>query len=156
MRHFVFLAADHYYAIGAACVQAVHPLVRARSIPGAPAWFVGVIDVHGELVPLVDAAMLFSGTTGVRRTMGARIILIDTGFEEGVRARFAIAVDRIEEVVDLDTAGAWGAATQSAAWLGLLLQHKNISAQQFDARVLASTFPQLAAVAAPLVNHKES
>jgi chemotaxis-related protein WspB len=95
MRTFVFVVANYRYAVDAAWVQAVHPLVRARPVPGAPPWITGVIDVHGEFVPLVDAATLLAGVEGVERTLGARILLIDTGFGEGTRARFAMAVDRI-------------------------------------------------------------
>ena len=37
MRMFIFQTAGHRYALDAACVQAVHPLVRAKPVPGAPA-----------------------------------------------------------------------------------------------------------------------
>ena len=69
MRTFVFVAAGHRYAIDASCVQAVHPLVRARTVPGAPPWLTGVIDVHGEFVPLVDATVLLAGATGANVTL---------------------------------------------------------------------------------------
>ena len=104
MRMFIFQTAGHRYALDAACVQAVHPLVRAKPVPGAPAWLAGVIDVHGELVPMVDAAMLLSGTACVQRTLGARVLLVDTGIGQsgGARARFALAVDRVLDAVALE------------------------------------------------------
>ena len=45
MRAFVFIADGARYAVDAACVEAVHPLVRPRPVPGAPPWLAGVIDV---------------------------------------------------------------------------------------------------------------
>ena len=151
MRTFVFVVANYRYAVDAAWVQAVHPLVRARPVPGAPPWITGDIDVHGEFVPLVDAANLLAGVEGVERTLGARILLIDTGFGEGTRARFAMAVDRIEDAADLEESGAWGAGTQSVAWLGAVLQHQGQAAQRLDARALAEAYPQLSAPASALV-----
>jgi len=146
MRAFVFVAAGSRYALDAACIQAVHPLVRARPVPGAPAWLSGVIDVHGEMVPLVDAGALLSGTP-VARQLGARVLLVDTGTAEGqVRARFALAVDRVLDPIELDFDGAWHAGSQAAPWLGSVVAHEGDAAQVFHPRMLASSHRQLAAL----------
>ena len=150
MRTFVFVAAGHRYAIDASCVQAVHPLVRARAVPGAPPWLTGVIDVHGEFVPLVDATVLLAGATGVQRTLGARVLLLDTGPGDGARARFALAVDSIDDAVDLEEEGGWNSGAQTVPWLGAILQHKGHAAQKLDARLLAAAHPQLSATSLPL------
>ena len=156
MRTFVFQAAGHRYAMDAAWVQAVHPLVRAKPVPGAPAWLAGVIDVHGEFVPLVDSAALLNGTGNVQRTLGARILLIDTGVGEGVRARFGLAVDRIDDAVDIDQSGSWHSGSQTVAWLGEVLQFDGEPAQRVDARLLAAAFPQLAAPATSLAEREDA
>lgn len=149
MRNFVFVAAGHRFALDSACVQAVHPLVRARAVPGGPAWLLGVVDVHGEFVPLVDAGILLAGTP-VTPTLGARVLLIDTGFEGEVRARFALAVDRVEHAVDLDESGAWDNGVRSVPWLGAVLQHKGNPAQRFEPRALAAAHPQISGPAGGL------
>jgi hypothetical protein len=142
MRTFVFTAAGSSYALDASWIQAVHPLVRARPVPGTPAWLAGVIDVHGELVPMVDAAMLLSGTATVQRTLGARILLVDTGIGQGgARARFALAVDRVLDAVALEQDGGW----RSGA--GVVLQHGGEAVQVLDPLALAAANPQLAAPA---------
>jgi chemotaxis-related protein WspB len=150
MRAFVFVAAGHRYALDASCVAAVHPLVRARAVPGTPPWLPGVIDVHGEFVPLVDAVALFAGTGCVERTLGARVLLVDTGFGDGTRARFALAVDRVLGAAEVDALGGWGAGTGAMPWLGSVLQHDGEPAQRFDPRLLAERHPQVAAADAPL------
>jgi chemotaxis-related protein WspB len=155
MRTFVFVAAGHRYAIDASCVQAVHPLVRARTVPGAPPWLTGVIDVHGEFVPLVDAVALLHGSGSVERTLGARILLLDTGIGDSTRARFALAVDRVEDASDVDEAGAWGAGAGATPWLGAVLQHRGEPAQRFDPRLLADSHAQLAAPAGPLARRAD-
>lgn len=150
MRTFVFLAAGHRYALDASGVQAVHPLVRARPVPGTPPWITGVIDVHGEFVPLVDATALLHGSGTVERTLGARILLLDTGIGDGTRARFALAVDRVEDAVDLDEGGAWGSGAGSTPWLGAVLQHRGEPAQRFEPRLLAEAHAQLSAPPGPI------
>ena len=145
MRTFVFVAAGHRYALEASCVQAVHPLVRARAVPGGPPWLPGVIDVHGEFVPLVDATALLAGAGSVERTLGARVLLVDTGTGDGTRARFALAVDRVEDAADIDDLGAWHAGAGGAAWLGSVVQHRGLPAQRLDPRALAESHAQLAA-----------
>jgi len=149
MRTFVFVAAGHRYALDASSVQAVHPLVRARQVPGGPPWLAGVIDVHGEFVPLIDAVALLAGSGTVERTLGARVLLVDTGEGDGTRARFALAVDRVEDAADVDDLGAWHAGAGGAAWLGAVVQHRGLPAQRLDPRRLADGFPQLAAPASP-------
>jgi chemotaxis-related protein WspB len=145
MRTFVFSAAGSCYALDASAIQAVHPLVRARPVAGTPPWLAGVIDVHGELVPMVDATMLLAGRP-VDRTVGARVLLVDTGIgDDGPRARFALAVDRVLDAVDLEREGGWSAAAGAVPWLGAVLQHAGEAVQLFDAMALAGTHPQLSA-----------
>jgi len=148
MRTFVFTAAGSSYALDASWIQAVHPLVRARPVPGTPAWLAGVIDVHGELVPMVDAAMLLSGTATVQRTLGARVLLVDTGIGQGgARARFALSVDRVLDAVALEQDGGWRSGAGVVPWLGAVLQHGGEAVQVLDPLALAAANPQLAAPA---------
>lgn len=144
MRAFVFVAAGARYALDAACIQAVHPMVRARPVPGAPAWLRGVIDVHGEMVPLVDACQLLAGES-VQPTLGSRVMLVDTG--EGAhatRARFALAVDRVLDPVELELDGSWHAGSGTVPWLGAVVAHGTHAAQVFDPSRLAQAHHQLA------------
>jgi chemotaxis-related protein WspB len=125
VRAFVFIADGARYAVDAACVEAVHPLVRARHVPGAPPWLAGVIDVHGEFVPLVDAVALMRGSGSV-----------------------ALAVDRVLDAATLDDDGAWRAGAGTVAWLGSVVQHAGHAVQRFEPASLAEAHRQLAAPAA--------
>jgi len=157
MRAFVFIAAGTRYAIEASWVEAVHPLVRARPVHGAPSWLAGVIDVHGELVPLVDASALLAGDARTVPTLGARVLLIDAGVGgDGPRARFALSVDRVDAAADLDADGSWRTGAQAVPWLGAVLQHRGQPVQMFDPGTLASGHPQLAAPAGPIAPRERS
>ena len=143
MRAFVFNAAGTRFAIDARVVEAVHPLVRARPVTGGPPWLAGAIDVHGELVPMVDAAALLAGGA-VSRTVGARVLLIDTGIGEGTRARFALAVDRVAEATELDLDAAWASGALGAPWLGAVIPFGADAVQRFEPAALAETHAMLA------------
>lgn len=145
MRAFVFVAAGARYAMDASAIQAVHPLVHARPVAGAPTWLRGVIDVHGEMVPLVDACALLGGGE-VTRTLGARVLLVDTGEVRGqARGRFALAVDRVLDPEDLELDGAWRGGSGLHPWLGAVVAHGGEAAQILDPAALAGAHPQLEA-----------
>ncbi len=54
------LDGDHY-ALDAAEIVQVLPLVSTKSIPGSPAWVAGLFDRHGEAVPVIDMSHLALG-----------------------------------------------------------------------------------------------
>lgn len=150
MRAFVFVAAGARYALDASCIQAVHPLVRARAVPGAPSWLRGVIDVHGEMVPCVDASQLLAQTPSLQ-TLGSRVLLVDTGMADGLtRARFALVVDRVLDPVELELDGAWRSGSGAVPWLGAVVAHQGHAAQVFDPGMLAQAHRQLEAQDTPL------
>lgn len=69
------LGADRY-AIDAAQVVEVLPLVNSKHLPGAPVGVAGVFDYHGEPVPLIDLAELVQRRPS-RKWMNSRIILVN-------------------------------------------------------------------------------
>jgi hypothetical protein len=127
----------------------------------------GLVDPHIHIessmmtaCAYAEAALL-NGTGNVQRTLGARILLVDTGMGEGgsgdgVRARFGLAVDRIDDAVDIDQSGSWHAGSQTVAWLGEVVQFAGEPAQRVDARLLAAAFPQLAAPATSLAEREDA
>ncbi len=153
MRAFVFQAAGAHFAMDASSIQAVHPLVLARPVPASPLWLTGVIDVHGELVPLIDACALLNQGQ-VSRTIGARVLLVDTGSAgDELRARFALAVDRVMDPADLDLDGSWrGSGT--VPWLGAVVQYEGIAAQVFDPVALAQAHREVTAT--PELSHRRT
>jgi len=49
------------YALDVASIVEVCALTTAKAIPGAPAWVAGLVDLHGEPVPVIDVARLALG-----------------------------------------------------------------------------------------------
>jgi purine-binding chemotaxis protein CheW len=54
-----FGSGDARYAIAAPFVLRIERLGRVTPLPGAPAYFTGLMNLHGQLIPLVDLACLY-------------------------------------------------------------------------------------------------
>jgi chemotaxis signal transduction protein len=119
------------YAIDLADVAEVLPPVRPTPVPGATAIFSGVINVHGEIRPVIDLRRLLSIET--METMEAdylpRVILLrHRGREIGIQ------VDRVEQIQwiprgDMHPAGSSPHITGSTATLLMLLSTESLFSQ---------------------------
>ena len=76
MLFLIFQLAADRYAIDAADVVEVLPLVNSKRIPHTPAGVAGIFDYHGAPVPLIDLAELTLGTPS-QKWMSTRIVLIN-------------------------------------------------------------------------------
>jgi purine-binding chemotaxis protein CheW len=83
---------DDRYGIELGDVVEVLPLVHLTPVPGAPAIFSGVINVHGEIRPVIDLKRLLDGETGEHGNQARVILLRRRGRELGLR------VDRAEQI----------------------------------------------------------
>lgn len=63
------------YALEAARIEQVLPLLEAKELPGAPPGVAGLISYHGAPVPLIDLTRLATGRAAAE-LMSTRIILI--------------------------------------------------------------------------------
>jgi chemotaxis-related protein WspB len=76
MLFLVFRLGNDCYAIEAAQVVEVLPLVNWKNVPRAPAGVAGIIDFHGFPVPLIDLTDLALGRPS-RKWMSTRIIVVN-------------------------------------------------------------------------------
>ncbi|MBL9150764.1 MAG: chemotaxis protein CheW [Phycisphaerae bacterium] len=63
------------WALRAAEIVELLPVVRWRRVDGGPAWALGVFERHGELVPLLDLPQIL-GDVATSPRVGARIALM--------------------------------------------------------------------------------
>jgi chemotaxis-related protein WspB len=70
----IHLGGDRY-AVESAQVAEVLPLLRLKTLPGAPAGVAGLINYHGDAVPVVDLNVLAFGVPTPTRVT-ARIVMV--------------------------------------------------------------------------------
>jgi purine-binding chemotaxis protein CheW len=89
--------AEERYAIDLPDVAEVLPRTRPTPVPGVPAVFAGVINVHGEIRPVIDLRHLL-GMDGVPPGDKQRLILL---CKEG--RQMGLQIDSVEQIRWIDS-----------------------------------------------------
>jgi purine-binding chemotaxis protein CheW len=92
-----FRLADEVYGINVMQVQEVLRVSEIAPVPGAPHYVLGIINLRGNVVTVIDTRIRL-GLTTTEVTDSTRIVII-----EGARHVVGILVDCVAEVVDLAT-----------------------------------------------------
>ena len=98
-RFITFTLNGEIYAIEVLKIQEVIYIPEITKVPGAPSFVVGVINLRGILLTIVDTSVEF----GLARQPGteySRVVVVSLGQDE----RGGLLVDGVSEVVSLDLA----------------------------------------------------
>jgi|CXWL01.1.fsa_nt_gi purine-binding chemotaxis protein CheW len=99
-RQFVtFFLAGEEHAVPVGQVQEVLALGRITRVPTTPAWILGVANVRGSVLPVVDVAIklgLPPTATGARSSI---VVLESQAF--GDRMRLGVVVESVAQVIEL-------------------------------------------------------
>jgi len=98
--YLTFKLADEVFSIDVSQVREVLDLTSITKVPKAPEFMRGVINVRGNVVPVVDMRVKF-GMSRVEGTVNTRIIVMDLTLDEENVVLGAIA-DSVHEVLELD------------------------------------------------------
>jgi chemotaxis-related protein WspB len=117
MKVLVFHIGRDPYALPLAAVLRVLPAARLKALPGAPHYVPGLLDLHGEPVPVIDLSRLAGSPPDAVR-YDTRILLVDVVFGGRVR-RLGLKAERVTGVASVDGALLDGGVA-AAPWLGRL------------------------------------
>lgn len=95
MLHVMFQVGGTDYVVPASDVLQMESFTGATLVPGVPAHVAGLVQLRGQVIPVVDVRARF-GLPPAERSLDARIIVVGQG-----ERRVALLVDRAREVVDL-------------------------------------------------------
>jgi purine-binding chemotaxis protein CheW len=95
MLHVMFQVGRADYVVPAADVTQMESFAGATEVPGAPPHVAGVVQLRGQVLPVLDVRARF-GLAPHERSPDARIIVV-----ERQDRRVALLVDRAREVIDL-------------------------------------------------------
>jgi chemotaxis-related protein WspB len=115
MKTMVFHIGRERYALPLASVLRVLPVARLKALPGAPHFVPGLLDLHGEAIPVIDLSRL-AGTPPDAVRYDTRILLVDID-AAGRRRRLGLKAERVIGVASIDGELA-DAGVASAPWLG--------------------------------------
>jgi chemotaxis-related protein WspB len=119
MLFLVFQLDEDRYAIEAAQVVAVLPLVKAKAIPQSPAAVVGAFDYNGEPVPLIDLSHLALGRAALPR-LSTRIVVVLYPSDDGQLRKLGLVAEHVVETIrrDPDDFASSGISNADAHYLG--------------------------------------
>lgn len=91
-----FMLANETYGLESAYIREVYPLKEFTSLPGVPHYVLGVINVHGQIIPVIDLKKLFllpgQGLTELNKV----IILQNEQMEFGILADLVHGTHNVE------------------------------------------------------------
>jgi chemotaxis-related protein WspB len=115
MKVLVFHIGRERYALPLTAVLRVLPVARLKPLPGAPHYVPGLLDLHGEPVPVIDLSRLAGSPPDAVR-FDTRILLLDVAAAGRVR-RLGLKAEHVAGVASIEAALRDGGVV-AAPWLG--------------------------------------
>ena len=117
--HMQFYVGQNRFVLPARDIIAIVPVVSLREMPQAPHYVAGILNYHGESVPVVDIRVLMAGVkTDIR--LSTRIAVIRFDVSRKKQRLLGLLAERLTEVMRIDETRfkASGAANDNAGYLG--------------------------------------
>jgi purine-binding chemotaxis protein CheW len=136
-----FKLADEEYGLGILMVQEIRGWSAVTAVPHAPEWVLGVIDLRGVVVPIIDLRQRFRMPPA--QFGPATVVIVIRVPEGGAERTVGLVVDAVSEVYDIEAAAfralpELGSAESSAMVQGLA-QADGKTLILLDARQLAAS-----------------
>ncbi|NHZ65010.1 chemotaxis protein CheW [Massilia genomosp. 1] len=117
MKVMVFHIGADRYALPLWAVARVVPAAALKAIPLAPAWVAGLLDLHGEAVPVIDLSSL-AGVPPAQLWYDSRIILVDYPAGAGATRPLGLLAEHVVGVDSVDGAALLDPGVGGAPFLG--------------------------------------
>ena len=98
-KYLTFSLGDESYGIGILMVKEIIGLMPITSIPRAPEYLKGVINLRGKVIPVIDLRLKFS-MSSIPYSVRTCIIVIETETDSGTVLN-GIVVDAVSEVLNI-------------------------------------------------------
>jgi purine-binding chemotaxis protein CheW len=100
--YITFLINDEHYAVSVARVTELLEMVPITKVPKAPVFMRGIINLRGEVIPIVDSRIKFS-LPEVADTIDTCIVVLHVEIESKI-VKVGVIVDTVSEVIEIDEA----------------------------------------------------
>ncbi|PLX68932.1 MAG: chemotaxis protein CheW [Denitrovibrio sp.] len=95
-----FILADEVYGVDIMSVREVLDYTNVTKVPQTPDYMVGVINLRGNVVPVLDLRLKF-GMGKTQKTVNTCVIIVEVEIDEEITVLGALA-DSVQEVVDFE------------------------------------------------------
>ena len=128
-KYLTFAMAAEEYGIGILKVKEIIGMMNITSVPRTPEFVKGVINLRGQVIPVVDLRIRF-GMETVAATDRTCIVVVEIKLQ-GEKLTIGIVVDTVSEVLNIrsaqiDDAPVFGAGIDTAYILGMAKIDKGV------------------------------
>ena len=99
-QYLTFKLEDEVFALDISKVREVLDFTTVTKVPQTPEFMLGVINLRGSVVPVVDMRLKF-GLSRTEKTVNTCIIIVEVGIDGETTVLGALA-DSVQEVMDLE------------------------------------------------------
>lgn len=117
MKVLVFHIGADRYGLPLRQVRRVLPLLELKGIPLAPDSVAGLLNLHGDPMPVIDLSRI-SGGAPSRRHFDTRIVVADYTSPEGAVHALGLMAERVQGVQDVAPQDLAPSGVQAAPFLG--------------------------------------
>jgi chemotaxis-related protein WspB len=100
MKVLVFTIGPDRYALRLAAIERVLPVAALKSVALAPPWVAGLLDLHGEPVPVIDMGRL-AGMSAEQVWFDTRIVLADYALGGATHACIGLLCEHVIGIADI-------------------------------------------------------
>jgi purine-binding chemotaxis protein CheW len=136
-QYLMFQLADEIFAVNILCVEEIRSWEKPTKIPNAPFYVMGVINMRGIIVPIMDLRLLFGmGDVTYTKTTVVVVLTIETAEQTKT---MGFVVDAVTDVLnveenDIKPAPAFGSAIAQQYIQGLVnLSHEVVTLLNVEA-----------------------
>ena len=117
MKVMVFHIGADRYGLPLQAIVRVLPVAELKQLPLAPAWVAGVLDLHGQPVPVIDLSML-AGLAPQQACFDTRILVVDYQAGDGAPRALGLLAQQVTGVESIDAGALADAGVKAAPFLG--------------------------------------
>lgn len=94
MQVLVFELDNERYGLDTGCIRRVLPLMELKRLAQVPPYVAGLMNYHGEPIPVIDLSLL-SGGSGCRARFDTRIVVVDYTATSGAVHALGLIAERV-------------------------------------------------------------
>jgi chemotaxis-related protein WspB len=117
MKVMVFHIGADRYGLPLQALARVLPAAQLKQLPLAPAWVAGVLDLHGQPVPVIDLSRL-AGLAPQQACFDTRILVVDYQAGDGPPRALGLLAQQVAGVETIGAAALADAGITAAPFLG--------------------------------------
>lgn len=117
MKVLAFQIGPDRYGLPLAAISRVLPVVSLKQMPLAPAFVAGLMDLHGEPVPVIDLSRL-AGLVPDELWIDTRIVLADYRMADGSTRPIGLLAEHVDGIEAVDEASLREPGIDRAPFLG--------------------------------------